>query len=182
MTALASRGQLRASLLRWSLFTVPVCLLGVLPGRIWTADSIWFQSLAKPTIFPPPVWFGVVWTTLFVLMGIALAIVCSAWGARGRGLAIAAFALQFLVNLAWTPVFFGLHDIRAALVVLGVLDVLVLVTLVLFSRIRRVAGALLLPYLAWIAFATVLNWQFLELNPQGGAERPGSGAQQRYEF
>ena len=68
MTALASRGQLRASFLRWSLFAVPVCLLGVLPGRIWTADSIWFQSLVKPATFPPPVWFGIVWTTLFVLI------------------------------------------------------------------------------------------------------------------
>ena len=182
MTGLASRGQLRASFLRWALFTVPLCLLGVIPGRVWTADSLWFQSLEKPAIFPPPIWFGIVWTTLFVLMGLALAMVCAAWGARGRTAAIVAFAVQFLVNLAWTPVFFGLHRIREGLIVLGVLDVLVIVTIVLFWRVRRVAALLLLPYLAWIAFATLLNWEFLQANPDGGREGTANGAVQRYEF
>jgi len=184
MTALASRGQLRASLLRWSLFTIPlVMLLGFLSGQIGgDADSPWFQSLDKPAIFPPPMWFAIVWSILYAMMGLALAIVCSSWGARGRTAAIVAFVLQLAVNLAWSPVFFGLQDIRAALAVIGVLDVLVIVTIVLFWRVRWVAGALVLPYLAWIAFATVLNWQFLELNPEGAMEEPGNGAQQRYEI
>ena len=184
MTALASRGQLRASLLRWALFTIPlVMLLGFLSGQVGgDADSLWFRSLQKPAIFPPPMWFGIVWSVLYAVMGLALAIVCSAWGARGRTAAIAAFAAQLAVNLTWSPVFFGLHDIRAALIVIGVLDVLVVLTIVLFWRIRWIAGALLLPYLAWIAFATVLNWQFLDFNPDGGAQEPGNGAQQRYEF
>jgi tryptophan-rich sensory protein len=184
MTALASRGQLRASLIRWALFTVPlVMLLGFLSGRIGgDADSLWFQSLEKPAIFPPPLWFPIAWSVLYALMGLALAIVCSAWGARGRTAAIVAFAVQLAVNLAWSPVFFGLHDIRTALIVIGALDILVIVTIVLFWRVRRLAGLLLLPYLAWIAFATVLNWQFLELNPDGGGQQPGSGAQHRYEF
>jgi translocator protein len=185
MTALASRGQLRASLLRWALFTVPlVVLLGFLSGQLSGsgADSMWFQSLAKPAIFPPPAWFGIVWTILYALMGLALAMVCAAWGARGRGIAIAAFAVQFLVNLAWSPVFFAMHDIRAALIVIGVLDVLVVVAIVLFWRVRKLAAVLLLPYLAWIAFATVLNWQFLVLNPGGGIEGAANGAVERYEF
>ncbi|MCT2558404.1 tryptophan-rich sensory protein [Tsuneonella sp. YG55] len=185
MTALASRGQLRASLFRWALFTVPlVVLLGFLSGQLSGsgADSTWFRSLERPAIFPPPVWFGIVWTILYVLMGLALAMVCAAWGARGRGVAIAVFSLQFLVNLAWSPVFFAMHDIRAALVVIGVLDVLVVVTIALFWRVRKLAGVLLLPYLAWIAFATVLNWQFLELNPGGGIEGSANGAVERYEF
>ncbi len=185
MTALASRGQLRASFFRWALFIVPlVVLFGFLSGQLSgsAADSLWFRSLEKPAIFPPPMWFGIVWTILYVLMGVALAMVCAAWGARGRGLAIGFFALQFLVNLAWSPVFFAMHEIRAALVVIGVLDVLVLITIVLFWRIRKLAAALLLPYLAWIAFATVLNWQFLELNPSGGIEGTANGAVERYEF
>lgn len=178
MTALASHGQLRASLLRWSLFTVPLCLLGLLPGRIWTAQTAWFAALEKPGIFPPPVWFGIVWTVLFVLMGVALALVCAAWGARGRTAAIVTFAAQFLVMLAWTPVFFGMHEMRAALWVLVALDVLVLITIALFWRVRRLAAILLLPYLAWILFATVLNYEFLRLNPGAdGAE--ASGAVQR---
>ncbi len=181
MTALASRGQLRASLLRWSLFTVPLCLLGILPGRIWTAQTAWFAALDKPEIFPPPVLFGVVWTTLFLLMGLALAWVCAAWGARGRTAAIVAFAVQFALNLAWTPVFFGMHEIRAALVVLVALDVALIVTVVLFWRVRRLAAVLLLPYLAWVLFATLLNYEFLRLNlAADGAER--SGAVQRIEI
>ena len=183
MTGLASKRQLRASFFRWALFTVPlVLLLGFLSGQVGSnAQSAWFQSLVKPAIFPPPVWFGIVWSILYVLMGVALALVCAAWGARGRTAAIVAFALQFVVNLAWSPVFFGMHQIRAGLVVIGVLDVLVLVTCLLFWRVRRTAGLLLIPYLAWIVFATVLNWQFLEANPGGGTDTQ-SGAVQRYEF
>ncbi len=183
MTGLASKRQLRASLVRWALFTVPlVVLLGFLSGRVGSnANSAWFQSLVKPDIFPPPMWFGIVWTILYVLMGIALAIVCAAWGARGRTAAIVAFALQLAVNLAWSPVFFGLHRIREGLIVIGVLDVLVLITIVLFWRVRRSAALLLLPYLAWIAFATLLNYEFLRLNPDGGQDGR-SGAAQRFEI
>ena len=180
MTALASRGQLRASFIRWALFAVPVCLLlGVLPGRIWTADSEWFRALAKPGIFPEPVWFGIVWTLLFVLMGLALALILSAWGARGRSAAIAVFAVQFVVNLAWTPAFFGAHQMTAALGILLALDVLVVVTIVLFWRVRRLAGVLLLPYLAWILFATALNYEFLRMNPAADGASGGSGAVER---
>lgn len=181
MTGLASRGQLRASFIRWALFTVPLCLLGVIPGRVWNAQSAWYAALDKPAIMPPAIWFGLVWTTLFVLMGLALALVCAAWGARGRTAAIVAFAVQFLVNLAWTPVFFGLHDIRAALIVLIVLDVLVVITIALFWRVRRLAALLLVPYLVWIAFATFLNSEYLRANPDGG-EGAASGAVQRYEL
>ena len=183
MTGIASRGQLRASFIRWALFTVPlVLLLGFLSGRLGgDASSAWFQSLEKPAIFPPPEWFGIVWPVLYAMMGLALALVCAAWGARGRTIAIVFFALQLAVNLAWSPVFFGLHDIRAAMIVIVVLDALVLVTVVLFWRVRRVAGLLLLPYLAWIGFATLLNWEFLQANPDGGSERV-TGAVQRYEL
>jgi len=183
MTGLASRGQLRASFVRWALFTVPlVLLLGFLSGQVGSsAQSAWFQSLTKPAIFPPPMWFGIVWSILYVLMGLALAMVCAAWGARGRTAAIAAFVVQLLVNLAWSPVFFGMHQIKTGLLVIGVLDALVVVTIVLFWRVRRVAALLLLPYLAWIAFATLLNWEFLVANPDGGTDTP-NGAVQRYEF
>ena len=184
MTGLASRGQLRASFLRWALFTVPlVLLLGFLSGQAGSnAESVWFQSLVKPAIFPPPMWFGIVWSILYVLMGIALAMVCAAWGARGRTAAIVAFALQLIVNLSWSPVFFAMHRIKEALIVIGVLDVLVIVTVVLFWRVRRFAALLLLPYLAWIGFATLLNWEFLQANPDGGREGTATGAVQRYEF
>lgn len=184
MTLLASRGQLRASFARWALLVVPAILLASFLSSELSgsgAANPWFASLAKPAIYPPAVTFPIVWSVLYILMGFAFAVVCSSWGARGRGLAIAVFLLQLAVNLAWTPVFFGLHQITPALVLIGVLDVLVLLALVLFWRIRWYAGAMLLPYLAWILFATVLTWQFLELNP-GADGKQVSGAVQRIEL
>jgi len=184
MNRLASPAQLRASYLRWALFLVPlIALLGLGAGAVGgsTAESPWFAALSKPAIFPPPLAFPLVWTLLYVLMGLALALVCSAWGARWRGPAILAFVLQLVLNLTWSPVFFGRHEIAIALYVILALDVLVIATVWLFWRVRRVAAWLMLPYLAWILFATVLNWQFLQLNPQlDGAEV--SGAVQRIEI
>ena len=108
MNVIASRAQLRASLLRWSLFTVPlVMLLGFLGGQLAGPATPWFQSLVKPDIYPPPATFGIVWTILYAVIGFSLALVCSAWGARGRGIAILLFVIHLPLNLAWTTVFFG---------------------------------------------------------------------------
>lgn len=178
MHFLASREQLRASLIRWALVCVPACLLlGVLPGRIWTSDSAWFQSLVKPDIFPPPATFAIVWSVLFILMGVALALIGSAWGARSRGLAIGVFAVQFALNLAWTPTFFGAHQLTGGFVLLLAIVGAVALTTLLFWRVRKLAGLLLLPYLAWVTFAAVLNYEFLRLNPQ--ADGIGNGAAAR---
>lgn len=178
MNLIASPGQLRASLLRWALVLVPlVVLLGFVSGRMAQSGpgNPWFDALAKPGLYPPPATFGIVWTILYVLMGISLAMVCAARGARGRGLAVAVFAVQFALNLAWSPVFFGAHQITTALILIGVLDLAVLVTIFLFARIRPMAGLLLVPYLAWICFATYLNFAFLQANPTlDGAEGPRS--------
>ncbi|MCW1384012.1 tryptophan-rich sensory protein [Novosphingobium sp. KCTC 2891] len=184
MRYLASPAQLRASLLRWSLFTVPLVLgLGLLSGR--TAGSgpgnAWFDALNKPAIYPPPVTFAIVWSVLYVLMGIALAMIIAAWGARGRGLAIGVFVVQLALNLAWSPVFFALHRPGAALWIIAGMILAVLLTVVLFTRIRPLAGVLLLPYLAWTCFAAVLNWQFVELNP-GAEQVEESGAAVRVEL
>lgn len=169
MTLPASRGQLRASFARWALVIVPlVVLLGFLSGRLAGSGpgNAWFDALAKPSIYPPPAAFGIVWSVLYVLMGIALTLVVTARGARGRGAAVAAFVVQFALNLAWTPTFFAAHRMTAALGVIVALDLAVIVTIALFWRVRRPAALLLLPYLAWILFATVLNWEFLRLNPE----------------
>lgn len=173
MNALASNGQLRASVVRWALVTVPgVMLLGFLSGQVGgDADSLWFQSLAKPSIYPPPATFGIVWTILYALIGFALALVGAAHGARRRGLAIGLFAVQLALNLAWTPLFFGAYQITGALILLLVLDVAVIATTIVFWQVRRAAGLLMLPYLAWVLFATVLNWQFLVLNPDADGGR-----------
>jgi tryptophan-rich sensory protein len=180
MNRLASPAQLRASFFRWALFLVPlVLLLGFLSGQVAGsgADNPWFAALAKPATYPPPAAFGIVWAALYALMGVAFALICSAWGARRRAWAIALFVVQLLINLAWSPVFFALHEMRIALGVLLALDVMVLLTTALFWRVRRLAGWLMVPYVLWILFATVLNWQFIQLNPQADGAASSNAVQ-----
>lgn len=169
MNFLASKAQLRASFLRWSLFCVPlIVLLGFLGGQMGSPNTLWFQSLTKPSIFPPPATFGIVWSILYVMIGFALALVISAWGAYGRGLAVVLFAIHFIFNLAWTAVFFGMQNMLGGLIVLGCGVVTVLPVLFAFWRVRKVAAYLLLPYFTWLCFASVLNYQFMVENPDGG--------------
>ncbi|MEQ1499227.1 MAG: TspO/MBR family protein [Novosphingobium sp.] len=173
MSEIASPGQLRAAFLRWALFVVPAILfLGFFSGLFAGsgAGNGWFVGLNKPSLYPPPQVFGIVWTILYLMMGIALTMVITARGASGRGAAIAVFGVQLLLNLAWSPLFFAAHQIGAALVLLVVLDLAIAATVVLFRKVRPLAAWLLLPYLAWALFATVLNWQFLEANPAIEAE------------
>jgi tryptophan-rich sensory protein len=182
MNILASPAQLRASFLRWALFMVPlVMLIGFTAGQFGGPDTPWFAGLVKPAIFPPPFLFGIVWSVLFVLIGLAMALVASAWGAQGRGLALAAFAVHFLVTQSWTAVFFGMQDMFAGLMVLGFGIASLLIALALVLRVRRKAGLLLLPYLAWLCFAAALNYQFMTANPDGGPKGL-DGAATRVEF
>lgn len=184
MNLLASSGQLRASFLRWAFVCVPVVvLLGFLSGTLAQSGpgNPWFAALVKPAAYPPPATFGIVWMILYVLMGLAAAIVAAARGARTRGGALAAFVLQFLLNLAWSPVFFGAHLLTGSLIVIVLLDVAVVVTVALFWKVRQGAALLLLPYLAWVLFATYLNFAILQANPSmDGAS--GSGAVVRYQI
>jgi tryptophan-rich sensory protein len=178
MRYLASPAQLRASLMRWSLFTVPTVLgLGFLSSLVSNAgpENPWFAELLKPSLYPPPATFGIVWSVLYVVIGLALAMVASARGAPSRGSAMAVFIVQMVLNLAWSPVFFAFHQMAVAFGIILAMIMLTLAMVPLFWRVRPVAGALLLPYLAWLCFASVLNYQFLALNP-GADGAPGSGA------
>lgn len=184
MNTIASPGQLKASFLRWALVLVPlVMLLGFVSGKLAQSgpDNPWFADLVKPGIYPPSATFGIVWSILYLMMGLAAAMIAAARGAPGRGLALAMFAVQLVLNLAWTPLFFGAHQMTWALYLLIALDIAVAVTAFLFWKVRTVAGALLLPYFAWVCFATLLNWQFLQLNPDADG-RPTSNAVQRIEL
>jgi tryptophan-rich sensory protein len=184
MNFLASTWQVRAGVIRRALFCVPVVLLlGILSGVLSNsgADNAWFAALRKPAAFPPPATFGLVWSVLYIMMGVALAIVISAAGARGRRAAVIAFVVQLVINLLWSPLFFGMHQMTWALVDIVILDVAVIITIVLFARIRPAAAWLLAPYLAWILFATYLNFAFLQENRDlDGTDV--SGAVQRIEF
>lgn len=145
---------------------VGICLgIGGLGGAV-TASSVteWYPTLNKPSFNPPNWVFGPVWTTLYAMMGIAA---WRVWRAADRDRArgpLAVFALQLAVNLGWSIAFFGLRDPGLAVAVILVLDLLVLATALMFRRIDGLAALLLVPYLAWIAFATVLNFAVWRLN------------------
>ena len=169
MNVIASRGQLRASLFRWALFTVPaIMLLGFLGGQLGSPNTQWFRDLVKPEIFPPSEAFGIVRNVLYAMIGFSVALVCSAWGARGRGLAICIFLVHFAFNLSWTYALFGSRNIENGLMVISLAVVTLIAVLVTFWRVRKAAALLLLPYLAWAMFATMLNYEFLVANPDGG--------------
>ena len=145
MSVLASKAQLRASFLRWSLFLVPlIVLLGFVGGQLGSPGTVWFQNLTKPSIFPPPQVFGIVWGVLYVMIGLSVALVASAWGAYGRGLAIILFALHFIGNLSWTYVFFGMQEMQWALYVLFYCAISLLVVIAVFWRVRRLPVVLTL--------------------------------------
>jgi tryptophan-rich sensory protein len=171
MNELASNGQLRMSFVRVALFTVPLILfLGIVSGALAGSgyDNPWFGSLAKPDAMPPGWVFPLVWTILYILIGLALAMIIAARGAAGRGVAIALFVCQLVLNLAWSPLFFAAHRIGPAfLLILGML-VLAVVTTLAFARVRRRAAWAMIPYLVWLCFAAWLNYQIEALNP--GAE------------
>jgi len=143
----------------WVLLPFAAAAMGVQP----TAAQ-YYASLAKPAWAPAPGVFGPAWTLLYLLMGIAAAIVWSRYGfARARA-ALTLFLVQLMVNAMWSPVFFRLQRIELALAVILVLDLLVAATMLAFWRKDHRAGWLLAPYLAWIAFASALNLAIVRLN------------------
>lgn len=177
MTQIASRAQLRMAYLRYALVAVPLILmLGTLSGVASGSGSAnpWFAALAKPAFMPPPWAFPLAWTILYILLGLALALILHARGARGRPLALGLFAAQLVLNYAWSPVFFAWHRIGSALLIIALMLALAAASAWLFWRIRRTAGLLMLPYLAWLAFAALLNQQIGALNPDGGRVAPAA--------
>ncbi len=157
---------------QYALITVPVVLvLGLLSG--WLSNSgfsnNWFVALRKPSFMPPGWAFGLVWTTLYIMMGLALALVLASSRSPARRSGLALFATQIMLNFAWSPIFFGAGMIEVGMLVIVALDILVTATILTFWRVRPLAGALLLPYLAWLCLASALNWEIGRLNP--GADK-----------
>ena len=178
---IASKSQLRLAFLRWAVVTIPfILLLGFTSGRsVPVGDAnAWYVALVKPADMPPAWAFPAAWTAIYVLMGLALAMIIHARGSRLRAPAIVMFALQLIVNLAWTPLFFGAHQVEWSLIAIAVMFVLALLTTILFARIRVGAALLMVPYLAWICFAGYLTWQIAELNPNAETLVPSSSTTQ----
>lgn len=148
------------------LCVLAVNLLGSL-GAVFTIGALgdWYSSLERPPGVPPNSVFGPVWTTLYVLMGISVALVWHrAPKGRARRRALGIFAGQMLLNILWTPIFFGIHQLGAALVVIVLLLVAIVATIRSFARQDRLAAWLLAPYLMWVCYASYLNAGFWWLN------------------
>jgi benzodiazapine receptor len=148
--------------------SIVVCQLAGGLGAIFTTPAIptWYASLNKPAFNPPNWIFFPVWTTLYTLMGIAAFLVWrKGLHERRVRVALAIFAVQLVLNTAWSIIFFGQQALFAALIVIVVLWLAILINIVAFWRISRVAGALLIPYILWVSFASVLNYAVWMLNP-----------------
>jgi tryptophan-rich sensory protein len=143
-----------------------LCFAVAAAGGAATATSVgtWYAGLAKPAFNPPDWVFGPVWTILYLMIAVAGWRVWRRRGESGAWLALGAWGVQLSLNLSWSLLFFGARMIGAALVEIVVLFVAIVVTAALFWRIERFAGALLVPYAAWVGFATVLNAALWRLN------------------
>jgi len=146
---------------------VGLCLGVGAIGSIATTPKIptWYAALAKPSWTPPDAVFPIAWTTLYVLMAVAL---WRLWQLHApspeRRNAILLFIVQLSLNAIWSPVFFGMEAIGLALAVIIVLWIAIAATIIACARIDRIAAWLLAPYLAWVSYATALNAAILSLN------------------
>ncbi|MGO4706997.1 TspO/MBR family protein [Microvirga sp. 2MCAF38] len=151
---------------RLALTILPVVLVAVL-GNLATIPNIptWYAGLAKPSFTPPNWVFGPAWAILYALMAYALWRILSLPREEpGRAGAIAAFFVQLAINALWSWAFFAGHSPLAGLVVILALIVAIVITIYRFKPLDSVAALLLVPYLAWVVFATALNLAVWELN------------------
>jgi benzodiazapine receptor len=137
-------------------------------GTAFTSKSVttWYVTISKPSFTPPGWVFGPAWTVLYIMMGIALYLVWERSSVPGAVTpwAFALFFVQLAFNAMWSVFFFGQRNIGVALVDIALLWAAVLVTMLVFWQISRVAGALFIPYLAWVTFAAALNYSIWRLN------------------
>jgi benzodiazapine receptor len=148
--------------------SIAIALLAGWIGSVATTASIptWYAGLEKPSFTPPNAVFPVVWTILYVMMGVAA---WRAWRSGGEPFlwrtALLAYAIQLILNVLWPLAFFGAESPLGGLIVIVVLLAAVVATILAFRRLDGIAALLLVPYLAWAMFATVLNASILGLNP-----------------
>jgi tryptophan-rich sensory protein len=146
---------------------VLVCELAGVIGSVFTTPSIpgWYAGLAKPSFNPPNWVFAPVWTILYALMGLSAYLVYEKGPRRTEvRKALGVFAGQLVLNALWSIVFFGAHMIFGAAVVIILLWVMILASIWLFSKISKTAAYLLIPYILWVSFATILNISLYVLN------------------
>ena len=141
---------------------VTFAVAGISGASTSGAVRSWYPTIAKPTWNPPDWVFGPTWTALYAMMAVAAWLV---WRQTGWGTALALFGIQLALNAAWSLLLFGLHRIDLALVDIVALWAAIVTTTVAFWKVTPVAGGLFVPYLAWVSFATVLNFTIWRMNP-----------------
>lgn len=144
-----------------------LCFIAGLVGSVFTFSAIsnWYGLLNRPSFAPPNWLFGPVWTTLYFLMGISLFLVWRKFSSEKKvGRSLILFFVHLFFNSTWSIVFFGLHQIFLALLVILVLWLMIIAVILNFYKIDKAAAYLLMPYLYWVTFASVLNYSFWLLN------------------
>jgi translocator protein len=132
---------------------------------VFVSTGGWYAGLHKP-LWNPPAWvFGPAWTLLYMMMAVAAWLVWREGGWKKQRRALELFLLQWLLNALWTPLFFGMHRPGLAFAEITALWLVLAATLISFWRVRKAAGVLLVPYLAWVSFAAALNFTIWQLNP-----------------
>ena len=147
--------------------SILICQAAGFVGSFFTSPAIpgWYAGIDKPSFTPPNWVFAPVWTALYVLMGVALFLVWrKGMDAPGVKVAVVVFVIQLILNAVWTPAFFGLRSPLAGLFIIAFMWVAILLTIIKFFPISRPAALLLIPYIAWVSFATVLNAYLYALN------------------
>jgi tryptophan-rich sensory protein len=143
-----------------------VCFVAAAIGGVASIQAASFYAqLVRPEWAPPAAWFGPVWTTLYTLMGIAAWLVWRVGGFAAARAALTLFLVQLALNALWSWLFFRWKLGALAFAEVVVLWLLIAATLAAFWRVRKAAGALLLPYLLWVGFATALSYSVWRLNP-----------------
>ncbi|MCX7757888.1 MAG: tryptophan-rich sensory protein [candidate division WOR-3 bacterium] len=149
------------------IISIAICELAGVLGSFFTRPNIptWYNFLVKPTFAPPNWLFGPVWTGLFLLMGISLYLVWSkGFGNQAVRAAMFIFVIHLIVNILWSAVFFGLRFPLGGFFVIVALWFLIILTMIYFSAVSKLAAFLLIPYLLWTSFASVLNFMIYKLN------------------
>lgn len=144
------------------IIAVVVSEIAGIVGSIFTTPSIgtWYANLIRPQLSPPNWVFGPVWTTLFLLMGLAAGFV---WIKKGYR-ALALFGVQLVLNVIWSVIFFGLHSPAGAFIEIIFLWLAILATIIAFAKVSKLAAWLMVPYILWVSFASYLNFMIWMLN------------------
>ena len=127
-------------------------------------DTIWYDTLTKPFLTPPPEVFAPAWIILYITILVSLIIFTVTKSRKNKTRGYLCFLIQLLLNIAWTPVFFSMENIILALIIIILLDIFVFFTIKEFYKISQSAAGILIPYFIWIIFATYLNIGILILN------------------